>query len=66
MITLGLPEDRGSKPLQNVVAYVPIYVASYLRALELTIVQVLLICGLRTPGGPQEIIHKSSNMTSLD
>jgi hypothetical protein len=66
MITLGSPEDCGSKPLQNVGTYVPIYVALYLRILEFTVVHVLPICGLWTFGGPQEIIQKSSNMTFLD
>jgi hypothetical protein len=58
MFTLGLPESNCSKPLQNVGTYMPIYVASYLRTLEFTVVQLLQICGLQTLGG-----HRSSFKT---
>jgi histidinol dehydrogenase len=39
MITLGLPEGKCSKPLQNVDNYVPVHMASYLGTVEFTVVQ---------------------------
>jgi len=51
MFTLVLPEVNCSKPVQNVGTYVPIYVVSYLRTLEFTVVQLLQTCRLQTLGG---------------